>query len=69
MNRFVEKSKQNKILEDLENGKIDILFGTHRILSDDVKFKDLDDYIVRREMRTIPQIFAVDGEDVFRRER
>ena len=32
-----------------------------------IRFIDLDDYIVRREMRTIPQIFAVDGEDVFRR--
>lgn len=31
-----------------------------------IRFIDLDDYIVRREMRTIPQIFAIDGEDVFR---
>ena len=42
LNRFVEKSKQKKILEDLDNGKIDILFGTHRILGKDVIFKDWD---------------------------
>lgn len=51
LNRFVEKSKQNKILEDLENGKIDILFGTHRILSDDVKFKDLGLLVIDEEQR------------------
>lgn len=33
----------------------------------DVRFIDLDGYIERREMRTISQIFAVDGEDVFRK--
>ncbi len=32
-----------------------------------VRFIDLDGYIERREMRTISQIFAVDGEDVFRK--
>lgn len=32
-----------------------------------IRFIDLDDYIMRREMRTIPQIFAIDGEDVFRK--
>ena len=51
LNRFVEKSKQNKILEDLENGKIDVLFGTHRILSDDVKFKDLGLLVIDEEQR------------------
>ncbi len=32
-----------------------------------VCFIDLDDYIERREMRTIPQIFAIAGEEIFRK--
>ena len=51
LNRFVEKKKQNQILDDLKNGKIDILFGTHRILSDDVKFKDLGLLVIDEEQR------------------
>ena len=51
INRFVDKSKQTKILDDLKEGKIDILFGTHRLLSDDVKYKDLGLLIVDEEQR------------------
>ena len=51
INRFVDKSKQTKILEDLKDGKIDILFGTHRLLSDDVKYKDLGLLVVDEEQR------------------
>lgn len=51
LNRFVEKKKQTQILDDLKNGKIDILFGTHRILSDDVCFKDLGLLVVDEEQR------------------
>ena len=51
INRFVDKSKQSKILDDLENGKIDIVFGTHRLLSDDIKYKDLGLLIVDEEQR------------------
>lgn len=32
-----------------------------------IRFIDLDEYIVRREMRTIPQIFASEGEEAFRK--
>ena len=51
INRFVDKSKQTKILEDLKAGKIDILFGTHRLLSDDVVYNDLGLLIVDEEQR------------------
>ena len=51
INRFVDKTKQNKILDDVKNGKIDILFGTHRLLSDDVLFKDLGLLVVDEEQR------------------
>ena len=51
INRFVDKSKQTKILNDLKDGKIDVLFGTHRLLSDDVVFKDLGLLIIDEEQR------------------
>ena len=51
LNRFVDASKQKKIIEDLENGKVDILFGTHRILSNDIKFKDLGLLVIDEEQR------------------
>ena len=51
INRFVDKSKQIKVLEDLKMGKIDIIFGTHRLLSDDVAFKDLGLLIIDEEQR------------------
>ena len=51
INRFVDKSKQTKILNDLKEGKIDILFGTHRLLSEDVVFKDLGLLVVDEEQR------------------
>ena len=51
INRFVDKGKQKEILEKLASGKIDIIFGTHRLLSDDVKYKDLGLLIVDEEQR------------------
>ena len=51
INRFAPKSIQNKILDDLKDGKIDILFGTHRLLSEDVVFKDLGLLVVDEEQR------------------
>ena len=51
LNRFVETKKQNQILKDLIDGKVDILIGTHRVLSDDVKFKDLGLLIIDEEQR------------------
>ena len=51
LNRFVSSFKVKKILKDLEEGKIDILIGTHRILSNDVKFKDLGLLVIDEEQR------------------
>lgn len=51
LSRFVKKYDQEKILEKLKNGEIDIIIGTHRILSDDVKFKDLGLLIIDEEHR------------------
>ena len=51
LNRFVSYSKQKEIIEDVNNGKIDILFGTHKILSDKIKFKDLGLLVIDEEQR------------------
>ena len=51
LNRHVSVKKAKEILEDLKNGKIDILFGTHRILSDDIVCKNLGMLVVDEEQR------------------
>ena len=51
LNRHVSNKKAKEILDNLQKGKIDILFGTHRILSDDVKCKKLGMMVVDEEQR------------------
>lgn len=51
LNRHTPTKETHEIIEDFKNGKIDILFGTHRILSEDVKPKDLGLLVVDEEQR------------------
>ena len=51
LSRFQSKLKQKEILKLLEEGKIDIIIGTHRLLSKDVKFNDLGLLIIDEEHR------------------
>lgn len=51
INRFKTKKEQDKILQDLKDGKIDLICGTHRLFSNDVKFKDLGLIILDEEQR------------------
>ncbi len=51
LSRFRTKKEQEIILKRLKEGKIDIIVGTHRLLSDDVKFKDLGLLIIDEEQR------------------
>lgn len=51
MSRFRTKKEQTETLKDLKKGLVDILIGTHRILSKDVEFKDLGLLIVDEEQR------------------
>ena len=51
LNRFVSTKKQNEIFADLENGKIDVVIGTHKLLNKNIKFKDLGLLIVDEEQR------------------
>ncbi len=51
LNRFTSQKEANEIIRKTNEGKIDILFGTHRILNDNIKFKDLGLLIVDEEQR------------------
>lgn len=51
LNRFKTSKEQKQIIEDLSEGKIDVICGTHRLLSSDVKFKDLGLLILDEEQR------------------
>jgi transcription-repair coupling factor (superfamily II helicase) len=51
LSRFRSEKEQKKTLEELEAGKVDIIIGTHRLLSRDVKFQDLGLLVVDEEQR------------------
>jgi transcription-repair coupling factor (superfamily II helicase) len=51
LSRFNTHSKNKKILKQLKEGKVNIVIGTHRLLSDDVNFKDLGLVIIDEEQR------------------
>ena len=51
LNRFTSVREQNIIFDKLKTGKIDILFGTHKLLNDKVDFKDLGLLIIDEEQR------------------
>uniref|UniRef100_E6PWV8 Transcription-repair coupling factor n=1 Tax=mine drainage metagenome TaxID=410659 RepID=E6PWV8_9ZZZZ len=51
ISRFRTPKEQKAILEKTESGKIDILIGTHRLLSQDIKFQDLGLLVVDEEQR------------------
>lgn len=64
LSRFRSKKEQSQILENLVGGKTDIVIGTHRLLSKDVKFKDLGLLIVDEEHR-----FGVSAKEKIRQMR
>ncbi len=51
LNRFVSKKQQTEIIKKIKKGQLDIVIGTHRLLSQDVKFQDLGLLIVDEEQR------------------
>lgn len=64
LSRFRTKKDQTKVLEGLKAGQVDILIGTHRILSKDIYFKDLGLLIVDEEQR-----FGVSAKEKLRQMR
>jgi transcription-repair coupling factor (superfamily II helicase) len=51
ISRFRTQKEQKQIVEDVEHGKVDVLIGTHRLLSKDIKFQDLGLLVVDEEQR------------------
>lgn len=51
LSRFKTKREQESILQGLRDGRVDVAIGTHRLLSNDVKFKDLGLVIIDEEQR------------------
>lgn len=51
LSRFKSAAQQKKIVEGLEKGGVDLVIGTHRLLSADIKFKDLGLLVIDEEQR------------------
>ncbi|GAB4519665.1 MAG: transcription-repair coupling factor [Anaerolineae bacterium] len=64
LSRFRTKEEQNRLMPKIASGEIDILIGTHRILSSDVTFKNLSMIIVDEEQR-----FGVKHKEHFKKLR
>lgn len=64
LSRFKSPCEQKKILKELAEGKVDIVIGTHRLLSDDIRFKDLGLIIIDEEQR-----FGVKAKEKLKRLR
>lgn len=62
LSRFRSPAQQSDILTRLENGQVDLIIGTHRLLSKDVKFKDLGLLVVDEEQR-----FGVEDKEAIKK--
>ena len=51
LSRFKTRSEQKKIVEGLRTGEVDVVIGTHRLLSKDIEFRDLGLLVVDEEQR------------------
>jgi len=51
LSRFKSKKEQKEIVSGLKEGKVDVVIGTHRLISNDIKFKDLGLVIIDEEQR------------------
>jgi len=62
INRFKSQKRQKETLKELDEGKVDILIGTHRLLSQDIRFKDLGLLIIDEEQK-----FGVSAKEKLKR--
>jgi transcription-repair coupling factor (superfamily II helicase) len=51
LSRFLSSQEQEQVVERVKSGEVDVVVGTHRLLSSDIKFKDLGLLIVDEEQR------------------
>ncbi len=64
LSRFLTPAQQRKVVAGLATGEVDLVVGTHRLLSDDVVFKDLGVLVIDEEQR-----FGVGAKDAMKRLR
>src|SRR5690606_2404273 len=62
LSRFLTPKQQAKVVEGLATGEVDLVGGTHRLLSDDISFKDLSLLVIDEEQR-----FGVAAKDGLKR--
>lgn len=62
LSRLVSKRRQQEIIADLGNGRVDIIIGTHRLLAADIKFRELGLVVIDEEQR-----FGVRSKEVLKR--
>ena len=62
LSRFLTSKQQNTVVAGLATGEVDVVIGTHRLLSDDIHFKDLGLLVVDEEQR-----FGVTAKDAIKR--
>lgn len=64
LSRFVSKIEQDEAISGLRDGTVDVVVGTHKLLSDEVSFKDLGLVVIDEEQR-----FGVKQKDYFKKLR
>ena len=64
LNRFKTSAEQKRTLQRLESGELDVVIGTHRLLSKDVKFKNLGLLVIDEEQR-----FGVEAKEELKKMR
>jgi transcription-repair coupling factor (superfamily II helicase) len=64
LSRFRTKAQQQRILEGMQAGEVDVVVGTHRLVQKDVRFKDLGLLIIDEEQR-----FGVEAKEMLKRLR
>ena len=62
LSRFLDRREQERVVDGLRRGEVDVVIGTHRLLQEDVAFKDLGLLVVDEEQR-----FGVDQKEKLRR--
>jgi transcription-repair coupling factor (superfamily II helicase) len=64
LSRFLTGKQQRLVVEGLATGEVDVVIGTHRVISEDVRFKDLGLLVIDEEQR-----FGVNAKDKIKRFR
>ena len=64
LSRFRSPREQKQVLDELRRGEIDIVIGTHRLVQDDVKFKDLGLAIKFKEIRAAVDVLTLSATPI-----